>query len=110
MIGKRSLVIHLLVESNNDNEPTLEDIRRIFRYDHFTAEFIPGDSTSLLIVKQMMSLKSDFGGRVYDQSKTDEGWKPNQKGGVVTAEPDSVARARQVGEKQAKDGGGDMKL
>lgn len=49
------------------------------------------------------------GGHVYDQAKTDEGWKPDQKGGVVTAEPDSVARAREAGEKQPVDSGGDMK-
>ncbi len=48
------------------------------------------------------------GGHVYDQAKTDPGWQPDQHGGVVTAEPDNIARAREAGEKQAKDGGGDM--
>lgn len=50
------------------------------------------------------------GGHVYDQAKTDEGWKPDQTGGVVTAEPDSVVRAQEAGERFLRDSGGDMKL
>lgn len=48
------------------------------------------------------------GGRVFDASKTDEGWKPGQRGGVVTAEPDALTQARIRGEIEASDGGGDM--
>lgn len=53
-------------------------------------------------------LSKPAGGHVYSQSKVDEGWKPDQKGGVVTAEPDHITKAKDKGEQEPKVGGGDM--
>lgn len=51
---------------------------------------------------------SSSGGHVYDVATHDEGWKPNQRGGVVTAEPDVVRQARERGDTETTDNGGDM--
>lgn len=47
----------------------------------------------------------ESGGHVFDEAKTDESWRPDQHGGVVTAEPDVVTYARERGEKSQPDSG-----
>lgn len=111
-MASRSLRINLVVQTHAvyEQEPTLEDIHRMFKYGHFGADFVMGEDCTLIVKDdEVLMAAPSSGGHVYDQAKTDEGWKPGQTGGVVTAEPEAVSRAREAGEKQAKDGGGDMK-
>ncbi len=56
-------------------------------------------------VPKNMPTERDFGtpqetkGKVIEASKRDQGWKPHQSGGVITAEPDMMTAARERGEK-----------